>query len=265
MDGLKNDHFNLYNRTTNRVESFFGSLKQSVSHRDTIQSFLQKFMSFLKQFRIAREEKFEQTTNKTHVSGLQCPVLGAYHRMITPYSFSLVEVQFGIMSKVDVRDGKAFSNNILRESTNTTCDCTFFKTQRLPCRHIFAVRKYNQLELFDEGLIIQRWRLDYFQHTVPAMEPVQITVRKVVKPRRKILNANEKFRKAAVLTNQLASVLTGCGMKSFEHYMDNIQQLIDFSKQNVLCTVNQPSVPEIRGTKRKTSDDDTVNKKQRNI
>lgn len=37
------------------------------------------------------------------------------------------------------------------------CGCAFWSSMMLPCRHIIAVRKLNNLNLFDLTLINERW------------------------------------------------------------------------------------------------------------
>ena len=54
VEGLKSKQMNLGTRTNNRVESFFSNLKRSVSHRGTLQEFIERFMGVLK---ICRNER----------------------------------------------------------------------------------------------------------------------------------------------------------------------------------------------------------------
>ena len=48
-------------------------------------------------------------------------------------------------------------------SSSGNCNCSFRKAMQLPCKHIFAVHKRNDLTLFDPNLCAEYWTLQYYK------------------------------------------------------------------------------------------------------
>ena len=46
--------------------------------------------------------------------------------------------------------------------SSSACQCTFWQSIRLPCRHILAFRTSLGLDLFDQALCDRRWSMDYY-------------------------------------------------------------------------------------------------------
>lgn len=51
----------------------------------------------------------------------------------------------------------------LIEVTPSTCECGSWRSMRLPCRHILAVRASLEMNVFDETLCDPRWSLEYYK------------------------------------------------------------------------------------------------------
>lgn len=60
-------------------------------------------------------------------------------------------------------DGTVNSSAGILLVTAEGCQCRFWKTMHLPCKHIFAVREQKSLPVFSSALIAERWKMKYLQ------------------------------------------------------------------------------------------------------
>ena len=66
--------------------------------------------------------------------------------------------------KVKIKeDGTVNSSAGVLLVTADSCQCRFWKTMHLPCKHIFAVREQKSLSVFSSALIAERWKANYLQ------------------------------------------------------------------------------------------------------
>ena len=82
--------------------------------------------------------------------------------ILTPYAFGFVLQQLELQSKVTniVRQSEGHyavkSNATQVHVTPTSCSCSFRSSMSLPCRHIFAVRHIEGVQLVDPSLCATR-------------------------------------------------------------------------------------------------------------
>ena len=82
--------------------------------------------------------------------------------VLTPYAFSFLKEQFDVAKKISEDAGTAESN-VLQSSEGLlavsalSCQCSFFKAMKLPCRHVFSHRITHNMELFDKNICSARW------------------------------------------------------------------------------------------------------------
>ena len=95
----------------------------------------------------------------------ECSVEAKYLKILTPYAFGYVVQQLQLAAKV-----KSISRKISRSGNEFEvkasfgkltvsachCDCTFFTSMMLPCRHIFAVRSVLEKDTFDMSICATR-------------------------------------------------------------------------------------------------------------
>ena len=83
-----------------------------------------------------------------------------YQLLFTPYAISFLKEQFDVAKKISEDAGTAESN-VLQSSEGLlvvsalSCQCSFFKAMKLPCRHVFSHRITHNMELFDK-IFVQR-------------------------------------------------------------------------------------------------------------
>lgn len=91
-----------------------------------------------------------------------------YASILTPYALNFVSKQLALRQKVRILQESltdclvSTSEGILKVFTEK-CQCKFWNTTRLPCRHIFAVRAKKDLPLVIPHIIAERWTLDYMK------------------------------------------------------------------------------------------------------
>ena len=80
----------------------------------------------------------------------------AYLDILTPYAFRVVKVELEKRSRIEPQDegtrNVVVSGHRLLEVSAVSCNCEFRTVMSLPCRHILAVRQYENLHVFDSTL-----------------------------------------------------------------------------------------------------------------
>ena len=158
-----------------------------------------------------------------------------YTKLLTSYASGLVIKQLETTRKV--KNIKEENNSYVVETsegertvTITKCACSFFTSICLPCRHIFALRAKLGKSLYDPTICDQRWTSTYYKCTQRILSNSQPTSSLVIvksNPKTHVLSQHEKYRKALLLTSELASVASVASHIHFERRLKLIRELID--------------------------------------
>ncbi|XP_071176325.1 uncharacterized protein [Mytilus edulis] len=150
VEGLKDNTTNLMNNTNNRVESTNQKLKGVISKFSNIVAFFDDLMKTVKSLRTERDHRAITIFQKVKVNRFESnSSLSEYLKQVTPFAFGYIAKQMEASHKITY-DGAITSNTVavsLPSSdcdltvTATTCDCGFFKSITLPCRHILVFRR----------------------------------------------------------------------------------------------------------------------------
>ena len=96
-------------------------------------------------------------------------------KLITPYALDFIlkakERANNKNYRVLANDGVNFpvkSGLSIYNCTIDTCTCNFMKKIKLPCHHVFFIRKYLSMPLFYDGFIHHRWTMSYYKSCVSA-------------------------------------------------------------------------------------------------
>nr|XP_047141033.1 uncharacterized protein LOC124816066 [Hydra vulgaris] len=95
----------------------------------------------------------------------------------------------------------------------------------LPCKHIFRFRLNSRESLFDECLVLKRWRLDFFQMTQNLTESAEIlqsnfiSVSSIQQDSRKPLSQQAKYRKAFLISQRIAALVSETQGKQFDIWL----------------------------------------------
>ena len=166
---FKDKAFNLGETTNNRLESTFSKIKSVCSRYASLMQFFSEFFCVLKSLREQRNHHYLMaiTRKKTEFENLDKD-LQLFCNYVTPYAFKFVREQLQYSSKVKVlkqQNGNEFSlsaaNNIQEphKATPSCCDCSFFSSMGLPCKHILKVRSLLDIPAFCQSLVHERWTM----------------------------------------------------------------------------------------------------------
>ena len=109
------------------------------------------------------------------------------------------------------------------------CDCGFFTTMELPCRHIFSLHKHTKMSFFEAKLCAVRWIRNYYQssHRVflsKVSNSVDITVSSIKRlPTAKVLTQHEKYLKVLTIGQRLASCIS---TREFSYAMQCLEKIV---------------------------------------
>ena len=95
--------------------------------------------------------------------------LKSYAEIVTPYAFKHIEQQSSVtynldkFSAIEGDDLKYLISSSEGELTlsESYCQCRFWKSMNLPCRHILSLQKKLGLDLFAPCLVAERWTKTY--------------------------------------------------------------------------------------------------------
>ena len=238
--GLKSSCGNFLNSTNNRLESINGKLKQVISRHSSLEDFVDKFFIILTALRTERDHRAAVMFQKVKVCAFapDSPK-GEFSKLLTSYASPKVSKQIELATKVKTikEAGDQFSVEISEGAKCVTihdCECIFRKSMLLPCRHIFALRSKLGQSLYDSDLCDKRWTSAYYRSTQRLFSsfnpnPELLVTKSKHKGTRK-LSQHEKFRKAILLTSELASVVSMASSIHFRRRMKLLQDLTNHRK-----------------------------------
>ena len=222
--------FNLGESTNNRLESLNGKIKSVCTRFASLYTFFQDFFSVLRVLRgerthasvIARVSKL--STEVAIISGDD----ELYRSLTTAYAYSLIVGQIARRSnvKLPANGAPVISSEGQLLVTDSTCNCRFRVTHRLPCRHIFARRLMNELSSYDASLVDARWVADrlpvaYLGDSSVGISPLPSS------PAPRVLTGHQKYRQAMLLATDLANLASEVGMRQFTSRLEILKRLRD--------------------------------------
>ena len=180
--------------------------------------------SFFGLLRTLRTERDHMALNIYQKSSLLSLPLGSieeqYTSFLTPYAMEKLQSQIKDINNVKLY--KRDDNITVVESSeghlnvsSISCECTFFKSMKLPCKHILFVRSHEKLDLYCEDLVNKRWTLQNYKSCQRVFQPKPLSTiaaststppHLLLTPRRANMTKFEKFRKASCISQQLASL-----------------------------------------------------------
>ena len=243
----------LYNATNNRLESFNGKLKSVIKFYSPLSDSIEGFFTVLSALRNERDNiaanSFLKQTVTTFSAGSPEYL---YQKTLTDYGSNLVLKQLGAVPKMSITNQENNSYQVLSEPhldvSKDSCNCSFSSSMKLPCRHVFWVRKFEGLSLFDETLYADRWTKQFyrdnhriFSNSSRTIErSIDLTVQETQK--RKILSQNERFREADKICKRVSYLVSMEGMKLFKQkiqLLKKLQSLWEESKEVDIIEVHQ--------------------------
>ncbi|CAL8258529.1 unnamed protein product [Arctogadus glacialis] len=260
VEGLKRQSLNLMTSTNNRVEGFNHKLKSVITKYSGMVTFFKDLKQVLAVLETERSHRALLIVQKTSVMNSQDATEVKYMQLLTPFVYKYLSAQLSLFKKPPstAASNEAASNERVPEPTNTTsssCQCGFFKSMGLPCHHIFRFRQLNDIELFDESLVMRRWLKDYYIQSHPIFESVSNTPSLPASPRvaisqvsssKKPLAQHLKYRKAYHITQRLASLASEATGEKFNHRINLILRLEEsWNNEDELGVIIEEAVSDV--------------------
>ena len=135
VEGLKCRSMTLGTRTNNRIEYFFSHLRKNIIMRGSLQEFFERFMGTLATLRSERRHRLLTSLSKHPIKKIP-EEQHEYRATLTPYAFQMVQKQIEASLKVEVlTECTVMSSGGVRSVSSTNCDCSFYTSMQLPCKH----------------------------------------------------------------------------------------------------------------------------------
>ncbi len=169
VECFKGANFTVGERTNNRLESINAKIKSVCSKYASLTTFFDQFFAVLACLRNERD-------HSTLMALVKKPVLAfppnspevKFAEFLTPYATTYVHKQLVLHARTNIQNDTGIhcevaSSNGLLIVTPNRCQCTFWTSMHLPCRHIFTVREHRHVPLFSTDGVAARWTNDYMR------------------------------------------------------------------------------------------------------
>ena len=90
-----------------------------------------------------------------------------YNQLLTKFAFQKVQEQMKYSSKVVVLSASEVQTTHGILTVNSSCECSFYSTMKLPCRHMFAMRQFNNEDAFMPDAVNEHWTREYNYSYLP--------------------------------------------------------------------------------------------------
>ena len=230
---FKSYNYNLGEMTTNRVESWNSRIKEVCTSYSTLFKFYQDFCKLIKTLRNERLHKLVDSQTRLVPHDHDDQELRDYKAICTPYSYLMVHAEHKLLQKVSLE-------NLDRNNTSiNSCNCLTHVSKLIPCRHILAKRKMENLPLFDKNLIAERWTKEYIMssieevhntynsdhdHEEESMPAALVTKSAPIQTSVK-LSEIQKYRLAHTTLQRLCTILSHQGTVEFRKNLELLQEL----------------------------------------
>ncbi|XP_047126169.1 uncharacterized protein LOC124807808 [Hydra vulgaris] len=183
VTAYKDLYFNLGETTNNRLESMFNRLKSVCTKHTSMMQFFIEFFVFLGAIRNDRNHHHLMSLTRHDIAIPSHPDMILYREHLTPYAFSFVISQFEKIkndSSFNFEKSDEIGNYNIKHSkfliaSKEFCNCRFMSKMELPCYHLFQLRKFLMLPMFDVQLVNRRWTKEYYNQSLRARNDTNIT------------------------------------------------------------------------------------------
>ena len=252
VNGLKNDDISFMNRTNNRVESINQKIKSVMSKHSSINQFCSELLKVLSTLRVERDHKVICFFRKVPAAIYSVDSAEQkYMDLLMPYALNYVLKQIELASKVKLLDRNG--TTIVESSegplcvTAEDCQCSFWKTMQLPCRHILAFRTQHSSSLYSSSLCAVWWTQMYYKSShkvfdcsVDADTPLECNISTLDKPStRNVLSQHEKYRKAYQVSQKLASLASESAMREYQQRLKTLEDVVHIWETGGRCNVQE--------------------------
>jgi hypothetical protein len=173
----------MYENTTNRVERFFGCLKDRIrrtfAHVPHVAMLIIFLIDYVEQAIREKEKSYKRLRPFDADYGSE--IKEASNKLtrfgVSLFHLSLTKLKSQKMKMLKNGVKETFTNtgqSKVYDSSGTSCNCTFFFQCNVPCRHILFLRQQIGFALFDLELFPSKFHLT--EDPEPSNEPVDAEI-----------------------------------------------------------------------------------------
>jgi hypothetical protein len=178
---------------------------------------------------------------------------------LTPFACTFVLKQLNLCASIEVSlTGDTATVSTEGRShvvTASDCSCSFVGCMGLPCKHIFAVRKFRKTEMFTLDGIWSRWiKKDVMEsHRVFHRSDVSTTADdgnavKVSQVRNRPMTVSQKFQRCKRVVQRLVELASEGNTDLFNSRLSTLQTLVQLWESGataLICTLTDEGVQQV--------------------
>ena len=262
---LRDEYLHLANTTNNRLECHHSKLKDLTSQSSMLSEMFNHVLTFSTTHSLEYSQKsfVEEFTSRTtkfdDISGA-----AKVAAVCTEHAANLICEQLEVARKVEYQLTKSGDSEVFEltykdhkhyvNASLNSCSCSFQKTLGLPCRHLFVVRTYLSLVVFEQSMVRERWLKSYqiqictndvpvvsdaeidFSDNALEVQPndVHLQISKMPrKPMNSSLSQNQKYRKVLEVGQKIAASTSQVGMRDYREKYSQLESLFDYWQRDI--------------------------------
>lgn len=240
-----NRHSNYMNRTSNRVESLNQKLKLIIDKNSGLTKFFVDLNICMESISTEKNIKAVRLSMRRKRQRVLDVVQTQYSEYLTNFACEKLRLEYDKFENVELIDivnnsGKTvYKEQMINVSVNN-CECWFFKTMELPCRHIFKLLSDTSQDLFAADVCSRRWTRNYYNKSHPALNLGDTTlIRKSCTYIQKYKSPSEvdKYKKCAKITKNINDLISTKPNDVYNHYIILLRQIESELGSNQSITV----------------------------
>ncbi|XP_067865843.1 zinc finger SWIM domain-containing protein 1-like isoform X2 [Heterodontus francisci] len=174
VEGFKHESETYLTSTINRVELLSQKLQAMVGRFTDSATFVQDLLKAIDTLRTECDYRAVRMFQKAPLVALEASsAASAYFNLLTGFAFSRVqreleEAQWVTFLSVEPEQAQPVSRRRAVVTGQTSCQCAFHTSMKLPCRHILAFRQLRGCDLFEPALCSTRWTREHYLRNHPV-------------------------------------------------------------------------------------------------
>nr|CAH7743642.1 unnamed protein product [Callosobruchus chinensis] len=172
--------------TTHQLQLFTQKIRPLYSLHNNLQDFYKDFLDFLETTHNERKQKAIQMIYKNKSTTIAPnSAEDQYFRQLTPFAFKYIKKSIEDSEGVQLVecDGTYYVAGTGITVNAERCQCDFNKHTRIPCQHIFKYRSSQNLEMYSDKMVPNRFKrqlyLENYKSKVYAADAIKVEIRGV--------------------------------------------------------------------------------------
>ena len=227
----------LHATTTNTLESYHSKIKKVVNEKLSLANAFSAIVSFDNDKILESNRKQLLLSNccVSDASDVDATEV-AITRSLTRFAATLVKAELSLSRSVDYLiapaeetgsyDVSYKENN--NKATHESCTCSTYGKMRFPCRHIFVVRDYLRIGLYDVATVPERYQQATAVTDLTVGSTPVTSINMSTYPSRPVSHktVDGRYRTARGVCDELANFLSILGQEEFEEKLEELKSLV---------------------------------------